>query len=168
IERLATAHPAGLRLRQHGDLHLGQVLRSGGQWLIFDFEGEPARTLPERREKHCPYRDVAGMLRSFAYAAAAAEKRGASPGERRVELRHPDPHAVLGIHPDGDGVVIRAFRPDAERVTILPDFGGEVPARHRKGGVFEARLNGRKDVFGYLLKIEYRGGASFTLRDPYS
>src|SRR5207253_4051335 len=88
--------------------------------------------------------------------------------ERLVELRHPDPHAVLGIHPDGDGVVIRAFRPDAERVTILPDFGGEVPARHRKGGVFEARLNGRKDVFGYLLKIEYRGGASFTLRDPYS
>ena len=88
--------------------------------------------------------------------------------QRLVELRHPDPHAVLGIHPDGDGVVIRAFRPDAERVTILPDFGGEVPARHRKGGVFEARLNGRKDVFGYLLKIEYRGGASFTLRDPYS
>ena len=88
--------------------------------------------------------------------------------QRLVELRHPDPHAVLGIHPDGDGVVIRAFRPDAERVTILPDFGGEVPARHRKGGVFEARLNGRKEVFGYLLKIDYRGGASFTLRDPYS
>ena len=71
--------------------------------------------------------------------------------ERLVELRHPDPHAVLGIHPDGDGVVIRAFRPDAERVTILPDFGGEVPARHRKGGVFEARLNGRKDVFARCL-----------------
>ena len=88
--------------------------------------------------------------------------------QRLVELRHPDPHAVLGIHPDGDGVVVRAFRPDAERVTILPDFGGEVPARHRKGGVFEARLNGRRDVFGYLLKVDYRGGASFTLRDPYS
>ncbi len=88
--------------------------------------------------------------------------------ERLVELRHPDPHAVLGVHPDGDGVVVRAFRPDAERVTVLPDFGGQIPARHRRGGVFEARLNGRNDVFGYLLRVDYKGGASFTLRDPYS
>ncbi|OLD46475.1 MAG: 1,4-alpha-glucan branching enzyme [Chloroflexi bacterium 13_1_40CM_2_68_14] len=88
--------------------------------------------------------------------------------QRLVELRHSDPHGVLGVHPDGDGVVVRAYRPDAERVTVLPDFGGQIPARHRKGGVFEARLNGRNDVFGYLLKVDYRGGASFTLRDSYS
>jgi 1,4-alpha-glucan branching enzyme len=88
--------------------------------------------------------------------------------QRLVELRHSDPHAVLGVHPDGDGVVIRAYRPDAERVTVLPDFGGQVPARHRKSGVFEARLNGRREVFGYLLRVDYRGGASFTFRDPYS
>jgi maltokinase len=75
IRRLETVAPDGVRIRQHGDLHLGQVLRSGGQWLVFDFEGEPARPLAERRAKHSPLKDVAGMLRSFAYAAVAARRR---------------------------------------------------------------------------------------------
>jgi 1,4-alpha-glucan branching enzyme len=87
---------------------------------------------------------------------------------RLLDLSHPDPHSVLGMHPDGDGVVVRTFRPDAERVTVLPDFGGRVPAVHRRGGVFEARLNNRHDLFGYLVEVRYPGGATFTLRDPYS
>ncbi|HVE85838.1 MAG TPA: 1,4-alpha-glucan branching protein GlgB [Myxococcales bacterium] len=85
-----------------------------------------------------------------------------------ISLRHPDPHQVLGLHRDGEGLVIRAFRPDAVKVTLLPDFGGRVPLEHRRGGVFEARVNGRTDVFGYLLEVTYPGDRTFTVRDPYS
>ncbi|HZI11547.1 MAG TPA: 1,4-alpha-glucan branching protein GlgB [Myxococcus sp.] len=88
--------------------------------------------------------------------------------QRVVELRHPEPHSILGIHPDGDGVVIRAFRPDAVAINVVPESGGRVAMTHRLGGVFEARVNGKDQAFPYLLEVEYPGKKVFTLRDPYS
>jgi trehalose synthase-fused probable maltokinase len=87
LRLLSTLGAGGKIIRHHGDLHLGQTLLAPDGWVILDFEGEPARPLLERRRKRSPLRDVAGMLRSFAYAASASELQRGVPAPEGWEER---------------------------------------------------------------------------------
>jgi maltose alpha-D-glucosyltransferase / alpha-amylase len=72
IQAYAKDSTQGVKIRIHGDYHLGQVLVTKNDFVIIDFEGEPGHSLEQRRAKHSPLRDVAGMLRSFAYVQQSA------------------------------------------------------------------------------------------------
>jgi trehalose synthase-fused probable maltokinase len=106
----AVGADAGAAVRHHGDYHLGQVLRAagGGQLYVIDFEGEPSRPLAERRLKHSPLRDVAGMLRSFGYAAGFAAREAATAdtvtlvGDRAARWERAARGAFLGGYFAGD------------------------------------------------------------------
>src|ERR671933_304177 len=89
--------------------------------------------------------------------------------ERLLAVCSPDPHALLGAHPTPRGVVIRALRPEAERVEALIEGEGRWElTRVHDAGLFELLLEGRTQLFPYLLRVYYAGGNVFTLRDPYA
>ncbi|MGH2813607.1 MAG: phosphotransferase, partial [Actinomycetota bacterium] len=101
--------------RIHGDYHLGQVLKAGPHWVVIDFEGEPARSLEARRRLASPLQDVAGMLRSFDYAAFSPLVLGEdpdTPGPTRDELARFEGPAAAWIEANRgaflDGYLARA------------------------------------------------------------
>jgi maltose alpha-D-glucosyltransferase / alpha-amylase len=136
------------RIRTHGDYHLGQVLWTGGDFVIIDFEGEPARPLAERRLKRWPQRDVAGMLRSFDYAvntALRARKR-ADPALGRSWLKEVTAAYLAAYYERAAGA---RFLPDDEtgRSVLLDTFLLEK-------ALYEVRyeLNNRPDWVGIPLR----------------
>jgi maltokinase len=115
----------------HGDLHLGQTLRGDGGadegWSLIDFEGEPARPLTERRRPQPAVRDIAGMLRSFDYAACQGSD-GTGPEEWAVANRHAYCAGYAeagGGDPRDDEVLLRAYETDKAIYEVLYE------ARHR-------------------------------------
>ena len=121
---------AGTRkIRVHGDLHLGQVLLHENDWYILDFEGEPERSLAARRARRSPLKDVAGMLRSFDYAAVTAA--------RDVERR-------LGLAPESLPVAAREWRLASARAYLdgyMEAAEGGVPGVPAERGTRDRLLN---------------------------
>jgi maltokinase len=142
-ERLAhLSHVAsfGKVIRHHGDYHLGQTLWAADDWVILDFEGEPARSLTERRRKRSPLRDVAGMLRSFAYAVSAAGIMRGSNVPADWELRARD-EFLAGYDQTIDSALIPSGRAAVERLLTIFEL---------EKAVYELRyeLNNRPEWLG--------------------
>jgi maltose alpha-D-glucosyltransferase/alpha-amylase len=116
---LRKIEPSGKRIRIHGDYHLGQVLRTRNDFVLIDFEGEPARPLEERRRKQSPLKDVAGMLRSFSYAAWSALEQYAQRYPDRE--RNLQPWAQLWINTVSNAF-LKSYRTTvAARSDLLPE-----------------------------------------------
>ena len=114
---LASDNQTFQRIRVHGDYHLGQVLQVKTDYVILDFEGEPARPLADRRAKQSPLKDVAGMLRSLSYAAYAALMNYTA--RRPEDLQSLQPWARVWERSTG-AEFLRAYRAAAQDAAFLP------------------------------------------------
>jgi maltose alpha-D-glucosyltransferase/alpha-amylase len=117
FDALARLRSCGARIRCHGDYHLGQVLIAEADLIILDFEGEPARPLEERRQKCSPLRDVAGMVRSFSYAALTA--LSATTQTRPEDLDRLTPWARLW-EAEVTATFLRAYVAATEGTSLFP------------------------------------------------
>jgi len=115
-----------LRTRVHGDYHLGQVLRSGADFVIIDFEGEPAVPLGTRRLKRCPLRDAAGMVRSFHYAAHHGLRSLVERGTVRAEEREVFEPWVENWYVWASASFLRGYLEASEGAAFLPEADEEL------------------------------------------
>ncbi|WP_432157401.1 maltokinase N-terminal cap-like domain-containing protein [Streptomyces sp. bgisy153] len=122
---LCACDPGPPAQRIHGDLHLGQVLRAGREWFVIDFEGEPSRPLAERCSAHSPVRDIAGMLRSFDYAARQRRPWRPEWARRCREAYCAGYAARAGWDPRKKHALLRAHETDRAVYEVLYE------ARHR-------------------------------------
>jgi len=119
FKQLTTVKSKLVRTRVHGDYHLGQVLRAKADFVILDFEGEPARPLTERRQKQLPLKDVAGMLRSFHYAAYSGLAKYTA--RRPEDPQRMEPWAKLWVSAVSREF-LRTYQDAAEKSPIVPSF----------------------------------------------
>jgi 1,4-alpha-glucan branching enzyme len=85
-----------------------------------------------------------------------------------LALCHQNPHSILGIHVTNAGLVVRAYRPEAERIIVLADEGTRYTMLGHDGGIFDLLIEDRKEVFKYRLEVHYSDGRVFTLRQPHA
>jgi maltose alpha-D-glucosyltransferase/alpha-amylase len=123
LQKFISRKFSAMRIRTHGDYHLGQVLYTGKDFIIIDFEGEPARELSERRLKHSPFKDVAGMVRSFHYAVYNALLKEASVRPEDTALL--EPWANLWYR-HVSGIFLRSYLDTVRSASFVPSDREEV------------------------------------------